>query len=288
MAEIFAYLCNYAHAEVGNSSGSEDLLNEPLIYPFPYCVFTRNLCTNCSFEYTLRTGDHGDVGFNGCWLVVGIHLCKRLNQYPQRMSPKAPQDAGGKISRRLFPRDSCYKRYMIRQPGRQTPGDRAVLLFCFVAVAKCSDQTLLGAEPNNFQRTSSYVTSCIKRWTTFSMAVPNSMRQDGNGLLEPLVFTAILGGTAYLVLVVLYRRFFSPLSDIPGPFLASICRLWHANAIRSGKQNVKLARLHEKHGDFVRISHNEVSISHPDGVKKVLSATINKVWETSWYNNQRK
>lgn len=45
-----------------------------------------------------------------------------------------------------------------------------------------------------------------------------------------------------------YRRYFSPISDIPGPFAASFTRLWHIKRILNGKQNLDLISLHDKHG----------------------------------------
>lgn len=51
-----------------------------------------------------------------------------------------------------------------------------------------------------------------------------------------------------VVLTVIRRRFFSPISSIPGPFLASITRFWHLTQVASGKQNLKLIEQHEKHG----------------------------------------
>ncbi|KAF7536479.1 hypothetical protein G7054_g4508 [Neopestalotiopsis clavispora] len=64
--------------------------------------------------------------------------------------------------------------------------------------------------------------------------------------------------------LIAYRRYLSPLSRIPGPFLASFSRLWHIGRILEGNQNTALIALHDKHGHFVRIAHNEVSVSHPD------------------------
>lgn len=36
-------------------------------------------------------------------------------------------------------------------------------------------------------------------------------------------------------------------------------------------------------GHFVRVSHNEVSVSHPDAVKKILLAPLPKVREPHMY-----
>ncbi|KAH9906240.1 cytochrome P450 [Xylariomycetidae sp. FL2044] len=76
------------------------------------------------------------------------------------------------------------------------------------------------------------------------------------------------------------RRYFSPISDIPGPFAASFTRLWHVKRVIVGDQNVQILGLHRKHGQYVRISHDEVSISHPDVVKQIL---INPLRKAPWY-----
>jgi hypothetical protein len=54
--------------------------------------------------------------------------------------------------------------------------------------------------------------------------------------------------TASLTFLLLWRRYQSPLSDIPGPFLASFTRLWHIIRIFAGDINVRSIREHEKHG----------------------------------------
>ncbi|KAK9773521.1 putative Cytochrome P450 [Seiridium cardinale] len=77
----------------------------------------------------------------------------------------------------------------------------------------------------------------------------------------------------------LFRRY-SKLSDIPGPFFASLTRLWHVRHIVIGDQNLKLVELHRKHGHFVRVSHDEVSVSHPDGLRQILLAPLPK---GPWY-----
>ena len=75
----------------------------------------------------------------------------------------------------------------------------------------------------------------------------------------------------------LYQRYVSDLSDIPGPFIASITRFWHVCVILQGKQNLSIKALHEKHGPFVRIAPNEVSVCHPDGSSKLLRESHEKV-----------
>ncbi|KAI3571023.1 cytochrome P450 [Fusarium oxysporum f. sp. albedinis] len=81
--------------------------------------------------------------------------------------------------------------------------------------------------------------------------------------------------------IAVHRRYFSNLSDIPGPFWASVTRLWHVWIILEGKQNVRLKALHRKHGQFVRIAPNEVSVCHPDGSTLLLRANLHK---GDWYS----
>ena len=85
----------------------------------------------------------------------------------------------------------------------------------------------------------------------------------------------------FLIALALHRLYLSDLSDIPGPFWASITRLWHVWIIFEGEQNLRLKALHEKHGHFVRIAPNEVSVSHTDGSTLLLRADLDKVIRNS-------
>ncbi|KXJ96464.1 cytochrome P450 [Microdochium bolleyi] len=93
--------------------------------------------------------------------------------------------------------------------------------------------------------------------------------------------TALVAVVGLLLgLAALRRRYLSPISHVPGPFWASITRLWHVTKIIGGKQNYTLLDLHEKHGYFVRVAHNEVSVCHPDAVKTLY---LNPTKKGDWY-----
>lgn len=94
-------------------------------------------------------------------------------------------------------------------------------------------------------------------------------------LLQP--WTVVGCGLVLILTVAAWRRSFSPLKNIPGPFWASITRLWYLKIIIAGKQNEDLKRAHEKHGQFVRMAPNEVSVTHPDAVKKLYLQPLQKV-----------
>ncbi|KAL4954647.1 cytochrome P450 [Aspergillus filifer] len=83
-----------------------------------------------------------------------------------------------------------------------------------------------------------------------------------------------------VIFVVIRRRYLTTISDIPGPFLASISTLWVIQKMFNGHIEEEIIRLHRDHGDFVRIANNEVSVGHPDAVRQLLHAKIKK---GSWY-----
>lgn len=78
------------------------------------------------------------------------------------------------------------------------------------------------------------------------------------------------------IVTVLWRRY-SILSDVPGPVWARFTRLWHAKHIKDGTQKEVVMRLHDQLGPFVRIAPDEVSVTHPDGIRKLLLSPLRKV-----------
>ncbi|KAL2165002.1 hypothetical protein VTH06DRAFT_298 [Thermothelomyces fergusii] len=76
----------------------------------------------------------------------------------------------------------------------------------------------------------------------------------------------------WLVIRALYRRYASPLRRYPGPFLASISRLWKLLSTASGQTHLDHIGLHRRYGPVVRIAPGEVSVSSPEAARTVLSA----------------
>lgn len=62
--------------------------------------------------------------------------------------------------------------------------------------------------------------------------------------------TIALAAAAALLTLLTWRRYFSSISDVPGPWAASFTRLWHMQRILKGDQNLELVKLHEKHGQL--------------------------------------
>lgn len=107
---------------------------------------------------------------------------------------------------------------------------------------------------------------------------------------------------SFLLVVTIKRRYFSALSKYPGPFVASFSSLWQMRHAFKGNFSKDVFALHMRHGsckssklndasllncvdvplgDFVRISHKEVSLTHPDAIKSILHAPLDKVRKPS-------
>lgn len=124
------------------------------------------------------------------------------------------------------------------------------------------------------------------------MAGPLNVPVLGETSLLQLVST----GLALLILSVFIRqRYFSVISDIPGPILGTFGTCFQLWEICRGRINERIAQLHQKHGTspfvkhpfsmlmrlgpFLRISYNEVSVNHPEAIH-VLAAPL---WKSDWY-----
>ena len=101
--------------------------------------------------------------------------------------------------------------------------------------------------------------------------------------------------SSIIVLTVLRRIYFFPISDIPGPFVARFSILWQLWVTTTGQLGPATIALHKKHGKrttivftrdsnltrhagkFVRIAYNEVSVCDPEGSQTVLKRNIDKV-----------
>jgi len=81
--------------------------------------------------------------------------------------------------------------------------------------------------------------------------------------------TKIILVAVLALLYVLYTRYATPLCKIPGPFLASITKLWVVQQTRSfNRHNVDI-ELHKKYGTMVRVAPNEVMVSDLDAMRTI-------------------
>lgn len=88
--------------------------------------------------------------------------------------------------------------------------------------------------------------------------------------------------TAYLI----SNRFNRGLNRYPGPFLASLTDWWRFWVVYKRRPEVEHIRLHEKHGDVVRLGPNALSFSDPKALKTIYG--LNKGFtKTEFYPVQQ-
>ena len=66
-----------------------------------------------------------------------------------------------------------------------------------------------------------------------------------------------------------YQRFFSELADIPGPFGASLSRIWMVQHAWQGDMHRQMINLHSKYGKIVRTGPNEISVADLKAIKTI-------------------
>ncbi|KAF2733856.1 cytochrome P450 [Polyplosphaeria fusca] len=106
--------------------------------------------------------------------------------------------------------------------------------------------------------------------------------------MEYLSTTTLLYGlplslTVYTVLWILYCRTLHPLARVPGPFWASITRVWYIYRIYRGDGELVERALHRKYGPLIRIAPNEVSSSDPAAVPEIYR-NHNPLQKTDFYS----
>jgi tryprostatin B 6-hydroxylase len=126
----------------------------------------------------------------------------------------------------------------------------------------------------------------------------------GNSHLEAGKIAAVATGSYFTALstsILVYRAFFHPLRNFPGPFTAKLSKLTHVLQIAKNSRNFIFAEeMFEKYGEFVRwvqlplllldftlmlrmnrIGPNEIITNSPEAVSAILSAS-SKCTKSPW------
>jgi hypothetical protein len=85
------------------------------------------------------------------------------------------------------------------------------------------------------------------------------------GLFKSILVSVLL----YWVLWTMYSRTLHPLATIPGPFWASVSRMWYMYRVYVGDMHAVQRHLHERYGPVIRIAPNEVSTSDLSAISKI-------------------
>lgn len=97
------------------------------------------------------------------------------------------------------------------------------------------------------------------------------------------VLLLALACSIYSLLWVVYTRAFHPLHKIPGPFWASVTRIWYTAASINGDMEHVQRALHKKHGPLVRIAPDEVICADPEAIKTIYPTQVPIPTKTDFY-----
>jgi hypothetical protein len=86
----------------------------------------------------------------------------------------------------------------------------------------------------------------------------------------------------YWTFWIIYTQTLHPLSKIPGPFLASVSRLWIIQRIHKGDSDLVQRALHQRYGPLVRIAPNEIACADPEAIR-TLYPTQSPLTKTDFY-----
>ncbi|PWW77094.1 cytochrome P450 [Tuber magnatum] len=80
-----------------------------------------------------------------------------------------------------------------------------------------------------------------------------------------------------ILVMIVYNRYYHPLSPFPGPFLASIWPGWQAWE-NPGNVEDQEPLLHERYGTIIRVSPNMISVADPECLKEICSRADRTQW----------
>ncbi|PYH32924.1 cytochrome P450 [Aspergillus neoniger CBS 115656] len=90
-----------------------------------------------------------------------------------------------------------------------------------------------------------------------------------------------------ILIIHLTRNYFTPgVSRIPGPFLAKLTNLWRFVDVARGKAEITHYRLHQEHGEYVRLGPKVVSVWNVEALKVIYG--VNRGYKkTAFYRVQQ-
>lgn len=112
----------------------------------------------------------------------------------------------------------------------------------------------------------------VQVFTAAFVAAVVALNQQGQSLGEAIAQVtpvAVFYLAGLFTSLIAYRSLLHSLNKFPGPFGARISRFWLSAQLKDGDAFRKIQKLHEEHGDFVRVGPSELSITHPKAVTAI-------------------
>lgn len=92
-------------------------------------------------------------------------------------------------------------------------------------------------------------------YTTLSLALLWISKRNGYTLAGSIHWVACVGGCYFSALfasMIIYRLLFHPLSNLPGPKLAAVSKMWHVYHSRHSTNHILMEDMHRRYGQLVR------------------------------------
>jgi hypothetical protein len=90
---------------------------------------------------------------------------------------------------------------------------------------------------------------------------------------QRVLAVSLAASSTFVLLYIVYQRFFAPLAKVRGPFWASLSPAWKLVQLTRGNFHETIVDLHEEYGPIVRIAPNEVIISDKSAIREIYSTT---------------
>ncbi|KAF4549640.1 Cytochrome P450-like protein 81 [Elsinoe fawcettii] len=103
-------------------------------------------------------------------------------------------------------------------------------------------------------------------------------------VFSPLFWLVAL--PALLISTAVYNRYFTGISHVPGPWLASLSNIWRYQIARTFRPEQVHINLHERYGPVVRLGPNIVSVSDPSALQTIYAPNAGFV-KSAFYRVQQ-
>jgi hypothetical protein len=90
-----------------------------------------------------------------------------------------------------------------------------------------------------------------------------------------LALAIITSALVYILRISIYRLYFHPLKNHPGPFLARLTSLPDVYHAYRGDKHIHFLHLHAKYGSIVRFAPNSIAINDPAALKAIYGHGAN-------------
>lgn len=101
-------------------------------------------------------------------------------------------------------------------------------------------------------------------------------------LLDVRWYALTAAFVAYLLSTCIYRRFFHPLANVPGPFLPAVTKLYQS--FYSYRFYLQIEKLHRQYGPIVRITPDEVHIADAQSYDQIYYVGSKYSKSPNFYN----